>query len=66
MINAIKPKDIYIDVTNEVGKIISTTNERVGSGVNKINLNTDNLSSGIYFVKVREKGKLYVRKLVKY
>lgn len=66
MINAIKPKDIYIDVTNEVGKIISTTNERVGSGVNKINLNTDNLSSGIYFIKVREKGKLYVRKLIKY
>ncbi|MDF1673556.1 MAG: T9SS type A sorting domain-containing protein, partial [Vicingaceae bacterium] len=66
MIDAIKPKDIYIDITNEVGKIISTRNERVNSGVNKISLNTANLSSGIYFVKVREKGKLYVRKLIKY
>ncbi len=66
MINAIKPKDIYIDVTNEVGKVISSTTERINSGVNKINLNTNNLSSGIYFIKVREKGKLYVRKLVKY
>ncbi|MDF1673557.1 MAG: T9SS type A sorting domain-containing protein [Vicingaceae bacterium] len=66
MIDAIKPKDIYIDITNEVGKIISTRNERVNSGVNKISLNTAILSSGIYFVKVREKGKLYVRKLIKY
>ena len=66
MITAIKPKDIFIDITNEVGKIISTTIERVNSGVNKISLNTDNLSSGIYFIKVREKGKLYVRKLIKY
>ena len=66
MITAIKPKDIFIDITNEVGKIISTRTDRVVSGLNKITIDTDNLSSGIYFIKVREKGKLYVRKLIKY
>jgi hypothetical protein len=66
IINAIKPKEVYIDITNEVGKTILTTIEEVNSGANKISLNTATLSSGIYFVKVREKGKLYVRKLIKY
>ena len=66
MINSIKPKDVFIDITNEVGKIISTRTDRVDSGLNKITIDTDNLSSGIYFIKVREKGKLYVRKLIKY
>jgi|GEM_PF-3528766 len=64
-INAIKPTDIYIDITNEIGQIISTQKDRLISGTNSIRLNTEQLSSGIYFIKVREKGKLYVRKLIK-
>ncbi|MBK7969237.1 MAG: T9SS type A sorting domain-containing protein [Bacteroidetes bacterium] len=47
------------------GKLISFENHQLKAGANKLDLNTSDLSSGIYLVRMVIDGNLVVKKLVK-
>jgi hypothetical protein len=64
-ISAIKNSTIELELTNEFGQQISRISEQLKVGKNKLNLETDNLPSGIYFLKVRENNNLHIKKLIK-
>ena len=57
---------ITIMISNIAGNAIRQFKKDVVSGVNKIDLNTDNLASGVYFISVENKeGSRYQVKLIK-
>jgi hypothetical protein len=48
----VNTKEATINITNSLGAIVSTKNIPLSVGKNVINLNFDNLSSGIYFATI--------------
>ena len=64
--NATKNEKAQFIITDVLGRVISTENKYLQSGVNKINLNAQQLQRGIYFVKtILSGGKTTVQKIEK-
>ncbi len=65
-INAIKPEDIEMHLTDKVGRTISVNTKRLLEGDNKIVFDDiSTLPSGIYFLKIKEGNNLHIKKIVK-
>ncbi|MBK6641633.1 MAG: T9SS type A sorting domain-containing protein [Bacteroidetes bacterium] len=64
-LNASDPASLQVTLLNIQGKMVSFEVHHVESGINSINLHTENLSSGIYLVRMVIDGNLVVKKLVK-
>lgn len=65
-IDALKPEDIELQLTNGVGKVITTIDQRVMGGENNITIDdTESLPPGIYFLKIREGSNYHIKKIVK-
>lgn len=63
-VNSVKNADAKIVIYNSLGSAISEKNVALTEGKNKIDLNAESLSSGIYFVNVRTGKSTLTRKLV--
>ena len=64
--NATKNEKAQFIITDVLGRVISTENKYLQSGVNKINLNAQQFQRGIYFVKtILSGGKTTVQKIEK-
>jgi len=59
------PGEAVVTVTDMSGKGVSVANASLFVGENTINLNTDNLTSGVYFVNVTFQGATKAMKLIK-
>ena len=55
-VNASRNSDLNISVFNIMGQKVSEQNTTVGAGINTTTINTESLSSGIYFVTVKANG----------
>lgn len=54
-----------IRLTSYTGSIVSEKRQQINKGKNTIELTTDQLSSGIYFIQIQMNKKIIVKKLVK-
>lgn len=54
-----------IRLTSYTGSIVSEKRQQINKGKNTIELVTDQLSSGIYFIQIQMNNKIIVKKLVK-
>lgn len=55
-VNASQNSDVNISVFNIMGQKVSEQNTTVNTGINTTTINTESLSSGIYFVTVKANG----------
>ncbi len=55
-VNASQSSDVNISVFNIMGQKVSEQNTTVNTGINTTTINTESLSSGIYFVTVKANG----------
>lgn len=55
-VNASQNSDVNISVFNIMGQKVSEQNTTVNAGINTTTINTESLSSGIYFVTVKANG----------
>lgn len=55
-VNASQHSDVNISVFNIMGQKVSEMNTTLGTGINTTTINTESLSSGIYFVTVKANG----------
>lgn len=56
--------DVTVSVVNQIGQEVYNTT--VKSGIQKVQLNTENLTPGIYFVKINNGSSTDSKKLIKY
>ncbi|MDD4210693.1 MAG: T9SS type A sorting domain-containing protein, partial [Bacteroidales bacterium] len=54
---------VKLTLTDVNGKVVYKTNVKAMAGTNSFEINTQNLSSGIYFYKVEYQGEHIVKKL---
>jgi hypothetical protein len=54
---------VKLSLTDVSGKVVYKTNIKAMAGTNSFEINTQNLSSGIYFYKVEYQGEHIVKKL---
>ncbi len=54
-----------IEVVDLVGKMLYTTSQKINVNENAIYINTANLNSGIYFVRMNMNGEILTRKIIK-
>ena len=65
-INAIKPENIELQLTDKVGREIYKSSRRIVEGDNSIIFDeTQELPTGIYFLKIQEGNNLHIKKIVK-
>jgi len=62
---ATKTEEIELNLTNQLGQSISSKTVNLNKGENKVVLQTDELQSGIYFLKIKQGKNLYLKKLIK-
>lgn len=65
-ISALKPEEVTYEVMNEFGQSILKNHKKLHQGENNIILETDDLSKGIYFLKIKQANKIYIKKLIKF
>ena len=56
-INSNSNQNINIDVYNNLGKVVYHKQEKLSQGVNRINMNLDNLLPGLYYVNTEINGE---------
>ncbi len=56
--------DVKFDIINLYGQKIFSKNEKVNAGKHFINMNVNDLSSGIYYYTIEFKGKRLVKKMI--
>jgi hypothetical protein len=66
LVDAPRSGNGQIQIVNQLGRTIQTNNIQLSEGRNRINLLTDNLNQGIYFVKLEVKGaEIPAKRLIK-
>jgi hypothetical protein len=65
IITATKPEDVEYELTNEFGQSILNNKKSLQQGENTIILDTDALSKGIYFLKIKQSNNMFIKKLIK-
>ena len=61
-----KPQSIRLNVINAFGQVVLAQNQILAVGENRLNLDTQNLISGLYFIKIENKeGQFLIQKLVR-
>jgi hypothetical protein len=56
--------DVNLQICNYLGDIVLSKNIFIRNGLNTIPFNTDNLSSGIYYIKTNQKGINITKKII--
>jgi hypothetical protein len=64
-IDAKNSGDVLVTITDMSGKLMSFTQSSLIQGTNSLNLQTDDLNAGVYFVNVQLQGITKAMKLIK-
>jgi len=65
VIVATKPEEIEYELINEYGQSVVNEITAINSGDNTISIDAKGLSQGIYFLKIKQSNKIYIKKLIK-
>ncbi|MES2593572.1 MAG: YCF48-related protein [Bacteroidota bacterium] len=57
--------DLTVNLINSLGQTLYSTNQFFEKGNNQVIVNTENFSSGVYFIQIISKGQTKVSKLIK-
>jgi endonuclease/exonuclease/phosphatase family metal-dependent hydrolase len=60
-----KPNSIYTEIYSLLGENIYSGNHKIQNGLNQNTINTGNIKSGIYFIKVSDGNQVQVKKFLK-
>jgi len=64
-VNSTKNSTLNITLTNSLGEVVLTSNSIINIGINKIDFDFKNQSSGVYFMSINDGSEYYFKKIIK-